>query len=122
MTSGYHQCAVHEEDRNLLTVICTQGRFRYNSLSQGICSASDFFNFLLDGNIRWEACWRQLIKNMDDILMGAPTLKALKAMIEEFLQSCHAKNIKLKGTKFVISTCVELEGCRISHDTLNDKG
>ena len=30
--------------------------------------------------------------------MGAPTLEALEAMIEEFLQSCHAKNIKLKGS------------------------
>ena len=39
------------EVRLLLTVISTQGRFRYNSLSQGICSASDFFNFLSDGNI-----------------------------------------------------------------------
>ena len=46
MTSGYHQIAVHEDDRHSLTVISTQGRFRYNSLSQGICSASDFFNFL----------------------------------------------------------------------------
>ena len=91
MTSGYHQCEVHPDDRELLTVICQQGRFRYNSLSQGICSVSDFFNFLSDGNVRWEACWRQLIKNMDDILMGAPTLEALEAMIEEFLQSCHAK-------------------------------
>ena len=42
MTSGYHQIAVHEEDRHLLTVISTQGHFRYNSLSQGIWSASDF--------------------------------------------------------------------------------
>ena len=63
-----------------------------------------------------------MIKNRDDILMGAPTLEALEAMIAEFLQSCHAKNIKLKGTKFLISTCVEFGGCRISHDTLNDKG
>ena len=59
---------------------------------------------------------------MDDVLMGAPTLEALEAIIEEFLQSCHAKNIKLKGTKFVISTCVEFGGCRISTDKLNDKG
>ena len=43
-------------------------------------------------------------------------------MIEEFLQSCHARNIKLKGTKFVIPTCVEFGGCRISADKLNDKG
>ena len=122
MTSGYHQCEVHPDDRELLTVICQQGRFRYNCLSQGICSACDFFNFLSDGNVRWEACWRQLIKNMDDILMGAPTLEALETMIEEFLQSCHAENIKLKGTKFVISSCVEFGRCRISADKLNDKG
>ena len=122
MTSGYHQCEVHPDDRELLTVICQQGRFRYNCLSQGICSASDFFNFLSDGNVRWEACWRKLLKNMDDVLMGAPTLEALEAMVEEFLQSCHAKNIKLKPSKFVISTCVEFGGCRISADRLRDKG
>ena len=62
------------------------------------------------------------MKNMDDILMGAPDLESLEPMIEEFLQSCHAKNIKLKGTKFVISTCVEFGGCQISADKLNDKG
>ena len=38
MTSGYHQCEVHPDDRELLTV----------------CSASDFFNFLSDVNVRWE--------------------------------------------------------------------
>ena len=59
---------------------------------------------------------------MNDILMGAPTLEALETMIEEFLQSCHAKNIKLKGTKFVISPCVEFWGCQISADRLNEKG
>ena len=49
------------------------------------------------------------MKNMDDILMGAPDLEYLEAMMEEFLQSCHAKNIKLKGTKFVISRHKEVD-------------
>ena len=93
-----------------------------NCLSQGICSASDFFNFLSDGNLRWEKCWRRLLKNMDDVLMGAPTLEALEVMITEFLLSCQAKNIKLKPSKLCISTCVEFGGCRISADRLRDKG
>ena len=118
MTSSYHQCEVHPEDRELLTVICQYGRFRYNCLSQGICSASDFFNFLSDGNLRWEKCWQCLLKNMDDVLMGAPSLQALEEMIAEFLLSCKDKNIKLKPSKFVISTCVEFGGCRISSDRL----
>ena len=63
-----------------------------------------------------------MINNMDDILMGAPTLAKLESMIEEFLQSCHEKNNKLKGSKFLISSCVEFGGCRSSHNTLNDKG
>ena len=63
-----------------------------------------------------------MIKIMNDILMGAPTLAKMESMMEEFLQSCHEKNIKLTGSKFLISSCVEFGGCRISHDTLNDKG
>ena len=96
MTSGYHQCCVHPDDRELLTVICQYGRFRFNSLSQGITSASDFFNYLSDGDLRWANCWERLLKNMDDVMMGAPTLQALEEMIAEFLMSCKAKNIKLK--------------------------
>ena len=43
MTSGYHQLEVHPDDRHYLTVICQAGRFRYNVVSQGIISASDFW-------------------------------------------------------------------------------
>ena len=78
MTSGYHQCEVHPDDRELLTVICQYGRFRFNCLSQGITSASDFFNYLSDGDLRWAKCWERLLKNMDDVMMGAPTLQAFE--------------------------------------------
>ena len=42
MVQGYHQLVVAPEDRHLLTVISQYGRHQYNSLSQGITSASDF--------------------------------------------------------------------------------
>ena len=55
-------------------------------------------------------------------MMGAPTLQVLEEMIAEFLLSCKAKNIKLKPSKFIISTCIEFGGCRISAERLKDKG
>ena len=51
--SGYHQEAVHPDDRGLLMVICQQGRFKYNCLSQGITSASDLFNMCSDEDSRF---------------------------------------------------------------------
>ena len=67
MVSGYHQVSVHPADRHLLTVVCQQGRFEYNSLSQGICSASDLFNYLSDGTVRYDGKWQSIQKNMDDV-------------------------------------------------------
>ena len=49
MVQGYHQLVVAPESRHLLTVISQYGRHQYNSLSQGITSASDFFNYITDG-------------------------------------------------------------------------
>ena len=84
MVSGYHQVAVDERDRHLLTVFSTQGRFQYNSLSQGLCSASDLFNYLSDGKVRYDRCWRKILKNMDDVLFSAESLKELEEMLEEY--------------------------------------
>ena len=55
-------------------------------------------------------------------MMGAPSLQALEEIIAEFLLSCKDKNIKLKPSTFVNSTCIEFGGCRISSDRLKDKG
>ena len=70
MCSGYHQVAVHPDDRGLLTVICQQGRFKYNCLSQRITSASDLFNMCSDGDSRFNELWQSMIKNMDDVLFA----------------------------------------------------
>ena len=100
MCSGYHQVSVHPEDRGLLTVICQQGRFRYNCLSQGITSASDLFNMVSDGDSRFNELWRSMIKNMDDVLFAGRSLEDLQQKLETFLEFCRRKNIKLKPSKF----------------------
>ena len=104
MTIGYHQLEVHPDDRHYLTVICQAGRFRYNVVSQGIISASDFFNMMTEseGNSRFGEMWRNCLKNMDDVLIAGKNMADLQEKLETFLTFCKVKNIKLKTSKFVI--------------------
>ena len=120
MCSGYHQVRVHPDDRGYLTVICQAGRFRYNCLSQGITSASDLFNMVSDGNSRFGDLWRCSLKNMDDVLICGRDMEDLKNKMHTFLGFCKEKNIKLKPSKFLISTEVEFGGCIISRETLGE--
>ena len=120
MCSGYHQVSVHPEDRGYLTVICQQGRFRYNCLSQGITSASDLFNMVSDGNSRFDELWRCSLKNMDDVLICGRNLEDLRHKMETFLGFCKEKNIKLKPSKFRVASCVVFGGCIVSRETLGE--
>ena len=109
MVAGYHQVPVHEADRHLLTVISQYGRHQYNCLSQGITSASDFFNLITDGSVRYEG-FEQIHKNMDDLLFAARSIQELEVMITNFLNFCQRMNIKLKGSKLNVSEVVEFGG------------
>ena len=76
MTSGYHQIRVDEESSNLLAISTPMGRYKFTVLAQGICSSSDIFNYLTDGDCRRDSSGA--LKNMDDILLHAKTLPELK--------------------------------------------
>ena len=53
---------------------------------------------------------------MDDLLIGASTLKRLKKRIEYVLQVCKSNNAKLSPSKFDVGTTVSFGGHRISHN------
>ena len=55
---------------------------------------------------------------MDEVLFAA---KNLELMLTAFFEFCLRKNIKLKGSKFVISQEVEFSGVRISSEELSRK-
>ena len=82
-TSGYHQIPIDEESQNLLFISTPMGRYRFTVLTKGVCSASDIFNFLTDGSMRYDGS--EAIKNMDDILLCGCTIKELKKKLESFL-------------------------------------
>ena len=101
LTSGYHQISLDEESQNILVISTPMGRFKYLVLAQGVCSASDIFNFLTDGTMRYDGS--ESIKNMDDILMQGQTLEELEKKLKVFMKYCEAKNLKLNPSKMVIS-------------------
>ena len=57
---------------------------------------------------------------MDDVLIAGRDMEDLKGKLHTFLGFCQEKNIKLKPSKFLVSTEVEFGGCIISRETLGD--
>ena len=80
-------------------------------LGQGICSASDIFNVVTDSSTRLDD---NVVKNMDDILFFAESLRDLEKVVCEFLKFCRLKNLKLKTDKFRRSEHVEFAGATIN--------
>ena len=85
-----------------------------------MASASDLFNMMSEsgGNTRFGKLWRNCLKNMDDLLIAGKDMADLQEKLEVFLSFCKLKNIKLKPSKFVISTSVEFGGCLVSKEDL----
>ena len=111
LTSVYHQIPVDDDSQNLLVILTPMERFKYLALEQGVCSASNIFNFLTDGSMRYDGS--ESIKNMDDVLLYGRTLEELKKKLEVFIGYCEEKNLKLKPSKMVISEEVEFAGTAI---------
>ena len=82
LMSGYSQVPVCEESSELLVIATPSGRFRYRVLAQGITSASDIFNVVTDGQMRYST---DVLKNMDDLLFSGENIEELQEKIERFL-------------------------------------
>ena len=115
-TSGYHQVPVCKESQKYLTIITQQGRFQYTVTPQGVCSSSDLFNLLTDGQVRYDGT--DTLKNMDDWLLFGKTLEELQLKLQNLMQFCKDKNLKLNPTKLIISEEVEFGGSVISSETV----
>ena len=59
LVQGFHQIPVHEDSRDLLTVILPQGKYRFASLPQGLVCSTDYFNLCSDPLIRNEPGLKQ---------------------------------------------------------------
>ena len=118
-TSGYHQVPVSEESQKYLTIVTQQGRFAYTVTPQGVCSSSDLFNLLTDGQVRYDGTGT--LKNMDDWLIFGKTLEELQDKLNNLMEFCKLKNLKLNPSKLLISEEVEFGGSVISAETVKQE-
>ena len=91
-SSGYYQVFLPEEYCDLFAILLPQGKFRFVRLPQGSSPASDIFNIVSDEDLR---DLENVHKNMDDLLASAKNFEELKKILDQILQTCSKKNIKL---------------------------
>ena len=119
LTSGYYKIPIDKESQDLLVISTPMGRFKHLVVAQGVCSASDIFNYLTDGSMRYDGS--ESIKNMEDILLYSRTLEELKKNIEVFLGYCEEKNLKLKPSKMTPGEEVEFACTTIRAETVKNE-
>ena len=120
LKSGFHQIAVDEESRQLLTIISEYGRYRYTRLAQGICSATDIFNMYTSGCTDLNHKDFYLFKNVDDCLLAARDLSHLEWQIRRLLDWCRKMNLKLNKSKFNLGPSVVFGGVEISSQKMEE--
>ena len=93
MSSGYYQVNLHEDSRDIFTIVLPAGKFRYCILPQGASVSSDYFDICTDQDIRGAPGF---YKNIDDVLVSASGMEMLEQRMEKMLQVCLKKNIQIR--------------------------
>merc|ERR1711888_340614 len=117
--SGFHQIAVDEESSKLLNITTYMGNYCLKVLGQGLCSSQDLFNYLTRGSIITDKEFN-VMKNVDDFMIYASTLKELEFQINKLRVMCNKMNLKLSPAKFKISNAVKFGGTIISSKKIKD--
>ena len=52
LSMGYHQLELHEDSKDLFSIVLPQGKFRYACMPQGAGPSSDLFNIHTDPQVR----------------------------------------------------------------------
>ena len=114
--SGFWQINLAEESRHLTTFIAPFGRYLFNRLPFGICSASEFFQKRMSellGDLPGVLC------HMDDILASAATQKQHDGRLEQVVKIIQKAGITLnekcvfsKPSVTFLGYVIDGEGCR----------
>ena len=116
MNRGYHQFALDEESRKLMTFASPWGNYRYKRLAFGGVNSQDLFDAemsqILSGLPR-------VLNNRDDILIGGIDKEDHDKNLEAVLQRLECHNIRLRREKceFGKST-IEFHGHLFTSDGL----
>ena len=97
---GYWQIPLHPESRPLTCFITPFGRYVCNRAAFGISSISEWYNRRMDKVVSGLQGIRTIV---DDVLVYAPTLSALKKRVHDFLDRCSMHGVTLRRSKSQIA-------------------
>jgi len=96
--SGYWQLLLHEDTRELYSIMTDRGVYKPTRLPQGSVDAVQWFHGHL-AEIFGELIPSNILQWIDDLCLHATTLKDLVHVWERVFELCSAKNIKLSPKK-----------------------
>ena len=102
----------------MFAILLPQGKFRFARLPQGSSPAGDTFNIVTDKDLRH---LEDVHKNMDDLLASAKNFNEIKTILDQILQTCRRKNIKLNKKKFKIGTSIIFGGAKVEYVKKEDR-
>ena len=117
-SSRYYQVYLPEEYRDSFAILLPQGKFQFARLPQGSSPAGDIFNIVTDEDLR---DLEDVHKNMDDLMATAKNFDDIKNILDQNLQTCRRKNIKLNKKKFNIGTSVIFGGAKVEYVKREDR-
>lgn len=98
LRAGYHQLAVHADDRPKTAFVIRRGSFQFRVLPFGMCNSpatfSRMMNLVMTG-LNFEIC----LIYLDDIIIFAETLDSHFERLERVLVRLQEANLKLKPSK-----------------------
>ena len=98
LRSGFHQVAVHPQDRNKTTFVCHRGTFRFPRMPFGLCNAPATFQRLMDtvlAGMNYETC----LVYLDDIIVFSHDEHSHLRRLAQLFQRLRDARLKLKPSK-----------------------
>lgn len=98
LASGYHQVAVHENDRHKTAFITPFGLFEYERMPFGLCNAPATFQRLMQ-TIMSDLVFQMVLIYLDDLLVYSSTFEDHLVRLETVLQRLRETGLKIKVEK-----------------------
>ena len=98
MSSGYHQVAMDEYDKEKTSFSTRRGQYEFNKMPFGLSGAPATFQRIMHTILR-DQIWSKCVIYLDDILIFGKTIEEHNSRLKEVFQKFRESGLKLAGHK-----------------------
>lgn len=99
LTSGYHQCPMHEDSKKLTAFLTPFGTFQFERVPFGLKQAPAYFQHIMSDVVLRDLCLVICVGYIDDIIIYAKTKEELLERTRRVLQRFQEFGITIKAKK-----------------------